>query len=372
MAKKLYEEQNIYDIACAIREKCGGSDTYRTCDMAEAIRNLSTGGGGGGGDISDDKLIFSGRNKYTFYDGKWDWFLEEYGNRITTQGLGDCDYMFWASNVENIPFDFNFASGREVSCAAMFENCDARSIGTIKNLTTSDMSSMFSECFYLRELPTFESLTYNRSCNGNIGIFQLCKSLRTIPTSLLNSFAYSYSYLFSDCYALDEIIGLGVDLEEEVYGDEFYDAFTRCSRIKDLIFDTQGNGTPYSVKWDSQSIRLDYYVGYYQGVQTDMTGYNSGITDDKEVTNNATYQALKNNPDWWTKDINYSRYNRISAVNTINSLPDTSAFIAETGGINNISFKGAAGALTDGGAINAMTEEEIAVATAKGWTVSFV
>ena len=37
-----------------------------------------------------------------------------------------------------------------------------------------------------------------------------------------------------------------------------------------------------------------------------------------------------------------------------------------------IKFKGAAGAKTDGGAINTMTEEEIAVATAKGWTVSFI
>lgn len=41
MAKKLYEESNIYDIACAIREKCGGSDTYKTCDMPDAIRALS-------------------------------------------------------------------------------------------------------------------------------------------------------------------------------------------------------------------------------------------------------------------------------------------------------------------------------------------
>ena len=45
MAKKLYEEQNIYDIACAIREKRGCSDTYKTCDMANAIRTIPTGDG---------------------------------------------------------------------------------------------------------------------------------------------------------------------------------------------------------------------------------------------------------------------------------------------------------------------------------------
>ena len=42
MAKKLYEESNIYDIACAIREKCGNTGTYKTCDMPAAIRALST------------------------------------------------------------------------------------------------------------------------------------------------------------------------------------------------------------------------------------------------------------------------------------------------------------------------------------------
>ena len=37
-----------------------------------------------------------------------------------------------------------------------------------------------------------------------------------------------------------------------------------------------------------------------------------------------------------------------------------------------IKFRGEAGSATDGGAINTLTEEEIAVATAKGWTVTLV
>jgi hypothetical protein len=76
---------------------------------------------------------------------------------------------------------------------------------------------------------------------------------------------------------------------------------------------------------------------------------------------------LKNDPDWYSSKVEYSRYNHDSAVNTINSLPDTSAY-----GTNTIKFKGAAGSATDGGAINTLTEEEIAVAAVKGWTVTFV
>jgi hypothetical protein len=102
--------------------------------------------------------------------------------------------------------------------------------------------------------------------------------------------------------------------------------------------------------------------------------YNSGITIDKCIYDDATYQALKNDPDNYVcgypseKPHHYSRYDKASAIRTINSLPDVSG----SGGTNTIKFKGEAGLKTDGGAINTMTPEEIAVATAKGWTVSFV
>ena len=71
-------------------------------------------------------------------------------------------------------------------------------------------------------------------------------------------------------------------------------------------------------------------------------------------------------------DVPYSRYNHDSAVETINSLPDTSGYLSANGGTNTIKFEGAAGSKTDGGAINTLTEEEIAVAAAKGWTVTLV
>ena len=92
------------------------------------------------------------------------------------------------------------------------------------------------------------------------------------------------------------------------------------------------------------------------------------ITADKEVKDDETYAALKNDPDWFGTSESYSRYNKLSAIETISTLPDCSA----SGGTNTIRFRGVAGGKTDGGAINTMTEEEIAVAAAKGWTVSFV
>jgi hypothetical protein len=51
MALKLYEEENIRDIACAIRTKCGTDCTYKVCDMAAAIETIQNENGCGEYDI---------------------------------------------------------------------------------------------------------------------------------------------------------------------------------------------------------------------------------------------------------------------------------------------------------------------------------
>ena len=45
MSKKLYEELHIQGIANAIREKLGGSNTYKVSEMRDAILSIETGGG---------------------------------------------------------------------------------------------------------------------------------------------------------------------------------------------------------------------------------------------------------------------------------------------------------------------------------------
>ena len=209
-------------------------------------------------------------------------------------------------------------------------------------------------------------------------MFTYCHSLRSIPMNLIKSgnpyVNYSFSYYYSgfgDCYSLDELINLPLPYTKAKWNyNAFSSTFYSCHRLKNVTF-ALNDGVPYTVTWKSQVINLSVNIGYAPNDYT-ILDYNSGITKDKKVTDDATYQALKNDPDWWTRDINYSRYNHDSAVATINSLPDTSAYLATAGGTNTIKFNGQAGALTDGGAINTLTEEEIAVAAAKGWTCSFV
>ena len=175
---------------------------------------------------------------------------------------------------------------------------------------------------------------------------------------------------FEFCYALDELINLPIPYTKATWtSNAFNNTFYACSRLKDVTF-ALNNGVPYIVTWKSQVIDLSEHTGY--AGSNACTQYNSGITEDKKVKDDASYQLLKNDPDWFATKRAYSRYNHDSAVATINSLPDTSAYLASAGGTNTIKFEGQAGASTDGGAINTLTEQEIAVAAAKGWTCSFV
>ena len=96
----------------------------------------------------------------------------------------------------------------------------------------------------------------------------------------------------------------------------------------------------------------------------------SDFTQETEVTDAATYQTLKNQ-NYWTKLPEYSRYNHTSMVETINSLPKILKIGSEAQ-INTISFSATQGDSTDEGGASNLTEEELAVASAKGWTVSII
>ena len=206
-------------------------------------------------------------------------------------------------------------------------------------------------------------------------------------------------------YNLDELNNIAIIANRSLASPITSNTFGNLSgmyRVKNVTFATD-NGTPYKVNWKNQTIEFStssHCTGwYYSGNYNNSYAYNSGInadsknicdSDDSNATlegSRARYQTLKDDPDnisVSSKTITYngipnvylaslfSRYNHDSAVRTINSLPDASEYLTTAGGTNTIKFLGIAGALTDGGAINTLTEEEIAVAAAKGWTVTFV
>lgn len=428
MAIKTINETYLTGIADAIRNKYiesgvdimddnGEQTKYKPSEMATAISNLPKGSGvvitalditdngtytaptgvdgynpitvnvptGGGAEIPSKAFSVSSGCNYMFSNKHWDWFIENYGDQITTSNITGANNMFAFSEVETIPFTINLSTNG-CSCSGTFDNCvNLKTLPEVSGKPNS-LSSVFSYCFRIRQIPDswgnldFSYFATQSYANMN-GIFDHCYSLRQIPASLLSNlhndkttsiYSKAYYMLFNYCFSLDEILNLPVD-SITVKSNMFNSTFERCSRLKDMTFATD-NGTPYIANWKTQTIDLTRGVGYSlaDGEQKYILDYNSGITRDKEVTDATTYQALKDDPDWWTIKIAYSRYNHDSAVATINSLPDTSAYLAANSGTNTIKFLGNSGSATDGGAINTLTEEEIAVAAAKGWTVTLV
>lgn len=353
------------------------------------------------GDLPTDLLHLTGDQSYKFYGNNWNSFLNKYGNQITTENITNISFMFQDNTqLQNIPFTLNIIKTTTCSFQRTFyEASSLKHLPIISDCRVSTIDDMCSQCYNLKEINInfsnwdLSSLVNNQYGYGYEGGWHKnCYSLRQIPMSYYDkvsttktignktSSAMSVYYrLAYCCYNVDEIIDMPVIALDTYSSNQFDSAFDNTYRLKNFTFKVKQDSTPYNVKtWKTAIIDLstagyDLLSGTYY--KRNIHLYNSGITIDKCIYDDATYQALKNDPDNYVcgysseKPYYYSRYDKASAIRTINSLPDVSGFTNRT---NTIKFKGEAGLKTDNGAINTMTTEEIAVATAKGWTVSFV
>lgn len=373
-------------IGTAIRNKTGKTELMTLDEMPTEIASIS-----GGNEPTDADLTFGWNLSNWNYQGTWDNIITRYGNRITTHDVTSLSESFLNSGLTNIPFAINQKSdGQYVNYSNAFFGCQQlTTCPTINNFKPQMCGGMFGMCVKLESIPIVvdwsEANSYTDVGYANAAqLFKGCKKLRTIDPSWFDcdfpcypesSFYYSG---FNGCKSLDELVGLPVFTKSEWTDNAFRNFISTASalegnRLKNVTFKTN-NGTPLIAKWAKQKIRFARVGTFYS--ESEVT--NLGFTEATRITDATTYQALKNNPDSWTTDKNYSRYNHDSAVATINSLPDTSAFVTqyqqssgEPDASNILDFGlSTMGASTDGGAINTLTEAEIAVATAKGWTVS--
>ena len=389
MSKVFIEETTLTAIGDAIREKTGKTDLIAPLSMATEIGSITTGGGGSEEYFTDEELTFSGDLTNIFANDRWASVLDREKNRIKINNPTNMNGLLKNSSGKDYSFLVINGDGK-TACNASYLlsrllNIEKFPIFNNVVINANQASNMIYELYYFTNVDElikfFDSITFNNSAFQSANFFSSCYSLRNIDAvmpyfkkALTNYNSGSgYNSSFSSMYALDEINNIPIMKGTKTYNG-MSSAFTSLCRVKNITFETD-NGTPYIVQWKSQTIDLAWSTGLGSLQSWEIAkiiNYNSGITADKEVYDDATYQALKNDPDWFATKVEYSRYNHDSAVNTINSLPDTSAYLATAGGTNTIKFKGESGSLTDGGAIDTMTEEEIAVATAKGWTVVFV
>ena len=384
MANVIINDTNLTNIANAIREKNGLTDTYKPSEMATAILAIQ-----GGGTTEVEPIVLTGDCTYACAGVLAGAYIDSFGYTISTNDLYSIENMFYENLCKNIPFTLNIREGAAVSVGSLFERCkNLKTLPKISSIKPNSMKNCFSGMYSLSEIPNdyfdnwvWSTLQTNKSAVRSYN-FYYCFSLRKIPETYLknawgkqtSSSFTPYYYNYTSCYALDELNNVGV--QKSTLTSNVMSGFgTDLFRVKNITFALNDDGTPQVANWKGQILNLSTGVGYVTSEKGSFETYtmaNTSIGSDDRVYTEEQYQALKNTEDWWSPKLEYSRYNHDSAVRTINSLPDCSAYLATAGGTNTIKFKGASGSLTDGGAINTLTEEEIAVATSKGWTVSLV
>ena len=383
MANVLVEETSLSNIASAIRVKNGSTAVYKPGEMAAAITNLPTGGGdtetinfstdisylfasNGGGAlyeaVKNKNLVFTNirYGRGVFYNMSTNDTITPFTIHLlrgTYNAPGNVDFRGFyegSSVVSNIVIDppIEGASGIE------FQNFFAKS--RLKNIDLSCIDTNY---------PIF-----GQSCA--MGLFSESGYLRSINfTNSPNKYFaggnnIQYDGTFYHCFDLDSIEDLYTTLQTTFSGG----TFNNCSHLAKLTFKT---ASPTNAKNPYYGSDIDlstvgYYTNVSEGYKSDSLLNNnmriakSLVRQDatKKITDATTYAKLKNDPDAWTTNVAYSRYNKTSAKETLTSLP----YINET---HTIKFNGEAGSATDGGAIKNLTSSEIAAATAKKWTVAF-
>lgn len=331
-----------------------------------------------------EDLTFTGDCSYLFYNlpHRWGWLFRHYDSKIKIVKPTTMYQIFgqWNNNqdwtgikMNNLKILCDKSVG--VNCGYAFQNYQNKDYPQILNCLATDLNRMFSQNKQLKKIDdTFFSTWDLSKLNNRQYMFESCILLETIDLSIFeqtqwNKYNYYYGYegLISGCRSLKKaFIGL------PTINDEVNLTSNRFSGIVGIYNDRLRH---FQFKKKSEQMRMSGQVLEFSKVgysDTDRYNYPPNGTLNNLIKDDTTYQKLKNDPDAWTAKPEYAFYNHDSAVETINSLPDTSAFLTEKGGTNTIKFTGKAGSKTDGGAINTMTAEEIAVAAAKGWTVTLV
>ena len=383
MSKIFIEESTLTSIGDAIREKTGKSELISPLDMPTEIEGIQTGGGedlftkedftfsgnlsdfnaGGGMDslltkaktanLLSFKDITALNNAFSFsqfdFEGVEIHFAGDKNTAITSSGMGRLFYNFKGKKLPRFTGKYPAATGMvQYSFSYMSE--------------VIDFDGVFDDVDWSYRDANYQASNYNAAMNWFINNY---KMRHLPPSSVLkhfdstNTWGNLYKYSFENNYCLKEIVDLPVF-------DNQYMRITltpRSNICKHFTFETNEDGSPIVVNnWAyNQTIDLSTSFGF-----NGSASYYEGA---KVINSDATYEQYKNDEDAYPLYDRYSFYNHDAAVETLNSLPDASGI---TGYTNTIKFKGSSGSSTDGGAINTLTDEEIAVAAAKGWTVSFV
>lgn len=304
------------------------------------------------GSPSAEALKIKGVGNYRFAFDNWNWFIEQYGNQITTENIIVAESMFAQSpSILEIPFDLNFDKENGAVIQSIFVNSGISKCPKMTGKITNT-NMMFGGCENLEELNDdfyneidwsfFDNIPADNHWDGNRSqMFWCCRNLKKMPPiEFLNHGSREtwgsntiYWCGFQYCNNLEEIVDMPIP-HYFIEGTDGLDGFVEeCYKLRKLTFALGEDGNPQMVKWGGLVLYLNRNTG-------------------------------------WEGDNSNSVYDLQSAIETIHSLPDATNAINDGMDMNTIVFSSTAGA-NNRGAIGDMSEEDIALAAAKGWTVAF-
>lgn len=376
MANYLIKDTTLTNIADAIRAKKSSTDTYTPAEMATAISSIET--GGGGGELTEEDLTFRNDLKYFNQYGRMGKIIKKCGSKMKFQHITNFSYAFEGSDQLNSDYSnwtIDLYKCDLASCFNGHSNIKAypKFQGTVKNLRYFLRGNIYTELIP-DDLFSADTEFICTGYNEYGGIFQSCYELKKLPLWFINmTFTVNkndnYNYYnsvyystFQDCRNLEELTLPIFPAPAKLKDNCFDSTFKNVRSMRKFIFAPPPAGNE-AVLWTKQTINL----------ADGECGYNPSFSDPTAIYDDESYNLYKNDPDARAKRLEYSFYNHDSALETIRSLPYAQMVDTPQSQLQNvIKFYGKSGEKTDGGAINTLTAEEIAIATNKGWTVSFV
>ena len=129
-------------------------NNYTPLEMAEAINEMNV--------LPNSAFNITGDCTYRFSSDGWNWFIQDYGENITTKDITNASYMFKNSkSLTKIPLDINLS--KTASLEHMFYGCNE--LQDIPNV-------------YITGIPTVPTVVR--------GIFALCRKIKEIPEWFIN------------------------------------------------------------------------------------------------------------------------------------------------------------------------------------------